>query len=1099
MSLRASALLLAAAAAASAAEPSARDILDATGVKGGLIVHLGCGNGTLTAALAGQGRPAYIVHGLDPDPTNVEKARAHVRSLGLYGKAAIERLGRSLALPYTDNLVNLIVASGECRVPNEEILRVLAPNGVALIGGKKTVKPRPKEIDEWTHALHDASNNAVANDALVGPPRHLQWVSGPRWARSHDQLSSTSAVVTSGGRIFAIIDEGPIAAVALPPAWFLVARDAFNGVLLWKRPIGPWENHLRGFRSGPPELSRRLVAIGDRVFVTLGYGKPVTALDAATGETLKTYEGTEGTREILWHEGTLLLAVAETDAKHAAEPGKQVGEWLFWPEHEKAEPAKHLLALKAETGEGLWRKPDAELGGLMPMTLAAAGDKVFYQSTSAVVCLDAASGRELWRTPRPTPLARPAWSAPTLVVHGGIVYSADRGRPAPSPKAKEEPDPKGLQRTVSSRGGMAPVGELIALSAETGKELWRTTCRECYNAPADLLVAGGRVWTGDLVNNKDPGITAARDPATGEAKLKREPDPTQWTVGMFHHRCYRNKATGRYLLLGRAGVEFLDTATGALTPHHWVRGACQYGIVPANGLLYAPHHACACYIQAKLTGFNALSATRSALRPGGERLERGPAYGADDRRQMTDDRAGEWPTYRHDAARSGSTPSTVPGELKPAWEAALGGRLAPPVVADGRVFVASTDVHAVHCVHADSGKPLWSFTAGGRVDGPPTIAGGLALFGSADGYVYALRTSDGALAWRFRAAPHDLRTVAYDQIESIWPVHGSVLVEDGVASFAAGRSSFLDGGIRLCRLDAKTGKLLAEKTLSSRDPKTGEEPQATIRGFDMPGALPDVLSSDGTSLFMRHVRLDRSLAEQPTGARHLFSSAGFVDDSWWHRTYWLLAARMESGWSGWIVAGNQAPAGRILVFDANSVYGYGRDRYGLDGSHVGLGKATHRLFACAREPKVIRPGEAPAAKTESDLDKGKAPKAKAKGQPAQPRIETRWTQPVPLLVRAMVLADKTLFIAGPPDVSAGGDGSVGGVSPRRESRDGDVPPTTAGSKGGLLWAVAAHDGAKLAELKLASPPVHDGLIAASGRLYAATLDGKLHCLKGEAK
>jgi len=1093
MSLRTALALAGAAAVACAAEPptapeplaAARDILAATGVRGGLVVHLGCGDGRLTAALCAS--DAYLVHGLDPDPANVQKARAHVRSLGLYGKVAIERWEGG-ALPYTDNLVNLVVASGKTRVPREEVMRALAPNGVlyAQEGDRwtKLVKPRPKEIDEWTHSLYDASNNAVAADSLVGPPKHLQWVSGPRWARSHDQLSSTSVVVTSAGRLFAIVDEGPTASVALPPAWTLVARDAFNGVLLWKRPVGPWENHLRGFRSGPPEISRRLVAVGDRVYVTLGYGKPVTALDAATGETLKTYEGTEGTREILWHEGALLLVVAQGDAKHAAEPGRPVGAWLFWDEQEKREPPKQLVALKAESGDVLWKKADAELGGLMPMTLAAQGEKVFYQSTSAVVCLEARTGRELWRTPRATNLSRPAWSAPTLVVHGGIVYSADRGLVEPDAKGKESTTPSGLQRTITSKGGVAPVGELVALSAQTGRELWRAPCRECYNAPTDVLVAGGRVWTGNLVINRDPGITAALDPATGEPKLKRDPDPGKWTIGMYHHRCYRNKATERYILIGRAGVEFIETATGKLTPHHWVRGACQYGIVPANGLLYAPPHACACYIQSKLNGFNALAAARTPAASVGERLQRGPAFSEISNRQSPIGDA-DWPTYRHDPARSGTTPSAVPAELKPVWEADLGGRLTQPVVAEGRVFVASVEDHAVHALDASDGKRLWSYTAGGRVDGPPTINDGLALFGCADGCVYALRAADGALAWRFRAAPEDRRTVAYGQLESVWPVHGAILVEDGVAYFAAGRSSFLDGGIRLCRLDARTGKLLAERTLSSRDPKTGEEPQETIRGFDMPGALPDVLSSDGTSIFMRHLRLDRSLAAQPPTVRHLFSSAGFVDDSWWHRTYWLLGTKMESGWSGWVVAGNQAPAGRLLVADATSVYGYGRDRYELHGSHMGLGKAHHRLFACAREPKVFRgPVAQPAAKTESDLDKGKAAKAKAKGQPAQPRVETRWTQPVPLLVRGLVLAEKTLFLAGPPDVASGGDEAVAAL---------------AGRKGGLLWAVAAADGKKLAELKLESPPVHDGLIAAAGRLYLAALDGKLLCLGGRTK
>ncbi|MDT8300622.1 MAG: hypothetical protein RQ760_04000, partial [Sedimentisphaerales bacterium] len=47
-------------------------ILNACGVKGGLIVHIGCGDGKLTAALRANER--YIVQGLDSDAKNVERA-----------------------------------------------------------------------------------------------------------------------------------------------------------------------------------------------------------------------------------------------------------------------------------------------------------------------------------------------------------------------------------------------------------------------------------------------------------------------------------------------------------------------------------------------------------------------------------------------------------------------------------------------------------------------------------------------------------------------------------------------------------------------------------------------------------------------------------------------------------------------------------------------------------------------------------------------------------------------------------------------------------------------------------------------------------------
>jgi 2-polyprenyl-3-methyl-5-hydroxy-6-metoxy-1,4-benzoquinol methylase len=51
----------------------AAQILDASGVKGGLIVHMGCGDGRLTAAL--RANDSYIVHGLDTDAQNVKSAR----------------------------------------------------------------------------------------------------------------------------------------------------------------------------------------------------------------------------------------------------------------------------------------------------------------------------------------------------------------------------------------------------------------------------------------------------------------------------------------------------------------------------------------------------------------------------------------------------------------------------------------------------------------------------------------------------------------------------------------------------------------------------------------------------------------------------------------------------------------------------------------------------------------------------------------------------------------------------------------------------------------------------------------------------------------
>ncbi|MGB2821897.1 MAG: class I SAM-dependent methyltransferase, partial [Phycisphaerae bacterium] len=101
------AFLMVAALAGAARAQTAEEILAVTGVRGGLVVHLGCGDGTLTASLRINDR--FLVHGLDGDAGNVGKARRLIRSKGAYGPVAVDRLGGA-SLPYADSLVNMVVA-----------------------------------------------------------------------------------------------------------------------------------------------------------------------------------------------------------------------------------------------------------------------------------------------------------------------------------------------------------------------------------------------------------------------------------------------------------------------------------------------------------------------------------------------------------------------------------------------------------------------------------------------------------------------------------------------------------------------------------------------------------------------------------------------------------------------------------------------------------------------------------------------------------------------------------------------------------------------------------------------------------------------------
>ena len=75
----------------------------------------------------------------------------------------------------------------------------------------------------------------------------------------------------------------------------------------------------------------------------------------------------------------------------------------------------------------------------------------------------------------------------------------------------------------------------------------------------------------------------------------------------------------------------------------------------------------------------------------------------------------EWPVFRHDNARTGTTKSNVPAVLATRWETKLGTRASAPVIAAGMVFAAEVDGHAVCAMNVTDGKIVWRFFADGRV------------------------------------------------------------------------------------------------------------------------------------------------------------------------------------------------------------------------------------------------------------------------------------------------------------------------------------------------------------------------------------------------
>ena len=1027
---------------------------------GGLLVRLGCADARALADL--RTSENLIVHGLDADPVIVAKARREVDAIGAYGPVSVGQFDGK-HLPYTDNLVNVLIADSAGGVPESEIVRVLAPSGVALIGGKKILKPWPDDIDQWTHYLHDAGGNPVAQDRKVGPPRHLQWVSAPRWCRSHELDISIPAVVSAAGRIFSIIDQGPtgVHETPIPPEekrfpdnWALVAQDAFNGIELWRTPIPKWGT--RTWERGrnpylvltrdemwalPAILSRRLVAIGDRVYITLGYRAPVTELNGATGEKLRVFADTETTEEFIIGDGVLVARVCvipdgkrptvqglPRNAKRGAPPVPGDPRLEF--------PEATIVAVDLASGSLLWKKP---VGEITPFSLAASDGKVCFvlvkDSTDELTALDLQTGVEQWRTDVPRPRGEYGAMGNSLAIADGKVVLV--------------------------------AGGVNAYALHDGKKLWATKgpVGKSFRGLPDLMIANGTVWAGVLA-------TQGIDLSTGEM-LPPVADDSLFTPG-HHTRCYRAKATESYVIWSKRGMEFMDIIDGtAHSANNWVRPVCRFGFMPANGLVFVPPTPCRCQPGVQLNGYNALAANPpagSGERTRTARLLKGPAYDAVEGTLPPGD--SDWPMYRKDPARSGSAATSISAGIVPAWSRKLPGRLSQPVFAYGSLFVAARDTCKVYCLDPATGDERWSFIAGGAVDSSPSLAHGRVLFGCADGSVYCLNAKDGALAWRFDATPYDKLVVGYGQVRSAWPVHGSVLVHGDVVHFSAGYSSFLDGGLYLFGLDVKTGRILHENRLdgphnASRD---------AVDAHNMEGSLNDIFACTNGTLSMLQNCFDLDLKQhdmplvttygaRKPGPMRLMPTGGFLDDSGFDRLFWIRSR----SWPGSHFAHAAPQHGAIMVFDRSTTY---------------AAKTFRHVFS--RSP-YYKPGEDGNLIVADDVSADPAfsdsLQRNADGLPDSLILNRqgppRWEVQLPLRTRAMVLAGEHLVLAGWPD----------------NVPDADPYAAFEGRLGGELRVISTRDGSEKAQHKLQAPPVFDGLIAADGKLFVSLTDGTVCCWK----
>ena len=781
---------------ASGASPEAA-FLDRLPNAPGMAVLLDPQPAELAIALAG--RREWTIYCQLPSDAQVALARQRVDRAGLLGTRIYVEKGPWSRIHLADNLADAVIVTPQAAaapgIERKELLRVVNPLGSVLLGDEQLTKPFPAGSDDWSHPYHGPDNNPQSRDLIARAPYLTQFFAGPYF------VPPPGVSVAAGGRIFKA--HGHLAFHDREWPWRnkLVALNAFNGTILWTRPLAEGFNVHRNTLVATPAT------------VYLGDGVSCKLIAAATGELEGEIVAPAGASGPVWKwmamEGGILYGLV--GEKEFFDPGHKKADsppgWPWGgmsPGYDLAEYpwgfGRTLLAVDPKTKKVLWMHHETERidGRGVSMT---AGRIFYYCEQKFLVCLNAASGKPVWRA-ADAPLL--ATIGPTDRAQNWNAGMSTFGYMTCSDKAVYFIGPH--RRRV------------VAVSTADGRLLWQYP----FGNFRPVLRDEGLYAMAPPLGNEDSLLL---DPLTGKtlAKLNCRRSactrPTGTVDGIF---C---RAENDW------GTAQLRTSDHAFRRLPLMRPPCHDGVIPAFGLAHWGSWICDCGVSmignislAPAGDFAFGQEARQADRletvalvssAGGEEIPAAAVAKAQAGRPDASPGEGDWPSFRADVRSSAAVPVEIAPKTALAWTYAPPAAVEPaaPIAACDTLFWSGSD-GAVRALHAANGELKWSAYTGGAILYPPAAYGGRLYVGSGDGWVYCLDAGSGGLCWRFRAAPIERTIPLYGRLSSTWPVGSGVLVDAGVVYAAAGVANY--DGTHVYALDAETGRIRWQNNTSGR-------------------------------------------------------------------------------------------------------------------------------------------------------------------------------------------------------------------------------------------------------------------------------------------
>ena len=181
---------------------------------------------------------------------------------------------------------------------------------------------------------------------------------------------------------------------------------------------------------------------------------------------------------------------------------------------------------------------------------------------------------------------------------------------------------------------------------------------------------------------------------------------------------------------------------------------------------------------------------------------------------------GDWPMWRHDAARSAYTSDALPTTLELQWVLELPplekawpnepritfDEAYSPVVVGNTMYISSSFFDSIRAYDTETATELWCFYTNGPARLAPVVDNGHVYCATDDGYLYCLDGSTGELVWKFKAAPSSRKCIGNKRLCSVWPARGGPVIINTTVYVSAGIWPFM--GVFVYALDAGTGDVI---------------------------------------------------------------------------------------------------------------------------------------------------------------------------------------------------------------------------------------------------------------------------------------------------